>query len=237
MKSKIISQIYIGIYTRKNFKRFVLPISFSIFFILLITSRLIFPGFYSIFSNTISDLGNPILNPFPGWLFFSLAFWSLAVLFPPLFLYLHRRLVVIHQIEAKIGTSSNIISIFGMILLGIFPNLPETNFMHLIAAILSFAGMGVAIIFYWLAVIHDSIQKAMRYHHIGISMILIFITFLFTAITFLGSLQIGSEIFDLNIIWLFDFPFWEWLLFIFLSFQLFFIGIIIPEQFSYEKST
>lgn len=236
MKLNNIKQIYFGNYSRRYFKRFTVPISFSIFFALLITSRIFFPGFYSIFSNAISDLGNPILNPFPGWLFFSLAFWSLAFLFPPLFLYLNRRLIKIHRIEAKIGTGSNFISIFGMILLGIFPNLPETNFMHLIAAIFSFTGMGVAIIFYWLAIIHDSIQKAMRYHHIGIVMILSFITFLIIAITFIGTFQISSDIFAFNMLWLFDYPFWEWLLFIFLSFQLFFIGLIIPEQFSKKES-
>ncbi|MBD3228121.1 MAG: hypothetical protein GF329_08025 [Candidatus Lokiarchaeota archaeon] len=223
--------IYIGKYSRRYFYSFILPVSFSIFFGFLITARVLFPGFYSILFNAISDLGNPYLNPFPGWFFFSLAFWSLALLYPPLFLYLHRKLMKIHTIEAKIGTVGNYISIIGMILLGIFPNISETIIMHTIAAMLSFGGLGIAIIFYWLGVVHDSIQKALHYHHLGILMILTIITFLLTAISFFGVVQIGTEIFSAQFLWLFEFPFWEWTLFIILAVQLFFIGLIIPEQF------
>jgi len=232
LEINIIKNLFIGRYSRNYYKRYILPISFSIFFTLLIISRIAFPGFYSITTNAISDLGNPILNPFPGWFFFSLAFWSMAILFPPLFLYLHHRLIKIHKIEATLGTISNFVSIFGMILLGIFPNLPEIMTIHLIAAVLSFGGLGLAITFYWLAIIHDSIQKAMRYHHLGIVMILVIITFLLAAISFLGIFEISSEIFLIDIAWLLNYPFWEWVLFILFALQLFFIGLIIPKQFS-----
>jgi hypothetical protein len=220
-----IKRIYVGDYSRKYFKRFFLPISFITFFGFLLTARIFFPGSYTIFSNAISDLGNPIYNPFPGWLFFSIAFWILASLYAPLFLYMHRRLVQFHQLEANFG------AIIGMVLLGVFPDIPSFKIMHLIAAFLCFGCMSAAIFCYWIAVIHDSFQKALRYHHEGILMILIFISISIIAIIFLGIEQLVLDLFPAQFIWVLDYPVWEWGIFILLAFQLFFIGLIIPDQF------
>jgi hypothetical protein len=231
MDFRRIGQGYFGYFSRIYFKRVLLPFTLFAFFGLLIFSAILFPGEYKITSHTISDLGNPKLNPFPGWLIFSMAFWTLSLLSPPLFLYLHWRLVKMHKFEATLGTVFNFIAIFGMILLGIFPNLPETDLMHIIAAILSFVGLTTALIFYWGAVIHDSLQKALKYHQVGIFMILIIITVLLASILFLGIVQISSDYFFEEIYWYLDFPFWEWIIFIIISFQLLFIGLIIPDQF------
>lgn len=237
-----IKYIFFGKYSREYYYGVLLPITFMIFFGLLIIAIVFFPSNYSILTNYISDLGNHKLNPFPGWLFFSLAFWFFSLLYPPLFLYLHRRLVKIQPKKAKIGTFANSCSVLGMILLGIFPNQPETILMHSIAASLSFGGISLALTFYWLVIIEDSIKRALQYHHVGILMILVFITFVLTAISFFAIFQIYNDlfgtqlyiiqIFGTRLFWLFKFPFWEWTLFIILAVQLFFIGLIIPEQFS-----
>jgi hypothetical protein len=124
------------------------------------------------------------------------------------------------------------VAVIGMILLGFFPNQPETSLMHILAGILSFGGITLAVIFYWIALIHDSIQKALMFHHLGIFMILTLITFSLTAILFIGVIQISSSYFFRDIFWFLDFPFWEWMLFILLSIQLIFIGLIVPERFS-----
>jgi hypothetical membrane protein len=226
-----IKRIYVGNYSRKYFKRYFLPISFITFFGFLLISRILYPGTYTIISNAISDLGNPLNNPFPGWLFFSIAFWVLASLYTPLILYIHRRLVQFHELEAKGGSILNFVAIVGMVLLGAFPDLPSLKVMHLIAAFLCFGCMSIAIVCYWIAVIHDSLQKALRFHHQGVFMILVFITLSIVAISFLGLGQLLSDLFPREFIWVLDYPVWEWGVFILLAFQLFFIGLIVPDQF------
>lgn len=226
-----VRQFYLGHYPRTLFKKVLLPLIFVIYFSFLILSGILYPEEYAITSHTISDLGNPQLNPFPGWFFFSLSFWILGLSFIPLFMHLHWSIVVLHKIEAKTGTSFNFIAAIGMILLGFFPNLPETDLMHIIAAVLAFGGLTAAIIFYWSAVIHDSLQKALKYHHLAIVMILSLITLLLAAILFLGVVQISATYFLSEEVWFLDFPFWEWMLFIVISIQLLFVGFIIPDQF------
>jgi len=239
-----IKYFFFGKYSRRYYYGVLLPITFIIFFGLLIIARLFYPGDYFFLTNPISDLGNHILNPFPGWFFFSLAFWFFSLLYLPLFLYLHKRLVRLQPIKTKIGSYANSCSVLGTILLGIFPNQPESILMHNIAAGLSFGGISIALSFYWLVVIEDSIKKALQYHHIGILMVLIFITFILAAIAFFAVFHIYNnlfgahlyiiQIFGTRFFWLFRFPFWEWTLFIILAAQLIFIGLIVPEQFSGE---
>lgn len=232
MNLETFKRIYTGDYSRKYFKRYFLPVSFIAFFGFLLISRILYPRDYSIVSNAISDLGNPLFNPFPGWLFFSISFWVLASLYAPLFLYMHRRLVQFHKLEANLGTSFNFGAIIGMVLLGAFPDLPELKAMHLIAAFLCFGCMSVAIFCYWIAVIHDSLQKALKFHHQGVFMILVFITLSIIAILFLGMGQLLADLFPVELYWVLDYPVWEWGIFILLAFQLFFVGLIVPDQFS-----
>ncbi|MHA1650572.1 MAG: hypothetical protein ACTSYB_10305 [Candidatus Helarchaeota archaeon] len=227
--AKIIS-IYLGELPKSLVKTFFLPIVFGIFSILMISAILYYPHPYSFTADTISNLGNPVLNPFPGWLFFSLAFWYLAFMLPPIFLYLHKRLLHLSKNLARIGTLFNFCSLIGMILLGFFPNLENLLLIHATAASLAFGGAVFGCIFYWVTMIKEAMMKAFKYRHLTIISILFVITILLSLILLLGIIQIiGTSILQL------EFPFWEWTLFIILIIQFLIFILIIPENNLFQR--
>ncbi|MFX1297489.1 MAG: hypothetical protein ACFFD2_21890 [Promethearchaeota archaeon] len=59
-----------------------------------------------------------------------------------------RKLKIIYQCFALIGTIANFSAIFGMILVGIFLNLSTSMLMHATGAILGFGGLAAGAIIY-----------------------------------------------------------------------------------------
>jgi hypothetical protein len=224
-------EFYQGEFSKNFMKKILIPLTFGVFLIFLIISYLLYPLPYDITTDAISNLGNPVLNPFPGWFFFSLAFWYLALVFPPFIFYLHKRLLHLSTKGTKVGTLFNVTSVIGMIMLGIFPNLDSTNLLHNISAILAFGGLVAGCISYWTAMIKEAVVKAMKYRNLAIVLILLLITALFSLILIMGLVSI-LNVFPLQL----DFPFWEWTLFIILAFQLLLFILIIPDHFRPHNS-
>ncbi len=225
MDFKKIFSFYNRNLSRNFMKTRLLPLIFGIFGGFMLIALILYPSPYNLINDVVSNLGDPLKNP-SGWIFFSIAFWFLAIMLPSIFIYLHKRLLHLHGNITKIGTISNIISAIGMFLLGSFPSLPELYVFHIIAALLSFVGLVVGCICYWIAMIKEAWLKAVRYRHVEIVVILFLITVLFGLVLILGIMSL--EILP----WSLGFPFWEWTLLLTLTLQFVIFTLIIPEHFS-----
>src|SRR4030042_2352874 len=93
-----------GRFTRVELKRVYLPFITIVVYSLLLIAYLLYPPElnYSIFTDTISGLGDFAESPI-GWWGFSLAMWALCIGFIPLILYTHRRLKAISVTLARLG--------------------------------------------------------------------------------------------------------------------------------------
>lgn len=183
-----------------------------------------FPGGYSPAREAVSNLGNPVLNPFPGWLFFSLAFWSLSPLMVPAFALYHRRLLPLAPSEARTGTLAACVGLSGTTLLGFFPNVDETLVQHGVAALLSFGGLGAAAASYWLATSRDALRHALRTRDHALLATLALVVVTFVAMTLAGLAQaLNTDAFG-------GFAPWEWFTFVDVTFLLVVVGLLLPPD-------
>ncbi|MFX0103838.1 MAG: hypothetical protein ACFFCS_30025, partial [Candidatus Hodarchaeota archaeon] len=134
-----LEKIFKGKFPKKLLLRKLFPISTGIYIGLMFLAGLLFPSPYSITMNTISDLGNPILNP-TGWLFFSGSFAFLALILIPFCTFVYRRLTPMDKLLPKIGLGANIASSIGLGMLAIFSNIDSFLFIHGLAALMAFGG-------------------------------------------------------------------------------------------------
>ncbi|MBN2151906.1 MAG: hypothetical protein JW839_10695, partial [Candidatus Lokiarchaeota archaeon] len=153
-----VSRYFEGAYPKKTLFQRMSPFVGGIFAGLVLVSWLLFPGLYSLTTNTISDLGNPVLNPSGFW-FFSAAFIYLAFSLFPFFQFVHKRLAPMGRLFAKMALVANLVSFGGLLALATFPNLPETLSVHVPAAVASFGGLVFGGLFYWIIIVKDAILK------------------------------------------------------------------------------
>nr|MDO8110120.1 DUF998 domain-containing protein [Candidatus Sigynarchaeota archaeon] len=147
-----------GKYPKKTMFQKLFPLSSSVYAGLMLAAWLLFPGTYSLTTNTISDLGNPVLNP-TGYLCFSIAFIYLAFMMIPFYQFIHKRLQPIGKILSRIALIINMVGSCGFIALALFPNTAATLRVHLPAAIVSFGGLVFGGLLYWVIIVKDAIVK------------------------------------------------------------------------------
>lgn len=99
-----------------------IPVSGIIFWSGILLSMLFYPpeDHFSIFTHSISFLGDWFDNPFPGWLFFSIALACAGITFLPIGLYLFRRFRVICNRTAMFCNFLYILGCIGTVLVGVF---------------------------------------------------------------------------------------------------------------------
>ncbi len=153
-----VSDFFEGAYPKKTLFQRMFPFIAGIYAGLLLISWLLFPGVYSLVTNTISDLGNPFKNPSGFW-FFSAAFYYLAFAMIPFYQFVHKRLAQLGKILARIGLLSNLVGSGGFIALAAFSNADATISIHLPAAGVSFGGLIVGGLIYWAIIVKDAILK------------------------------------------------------------------------------
>jgi hypothetical membrane protein len=78
-----------------------------------------YPHPYGMMTNTISDLGNTVLNP-NGWFFLSIGIFSSAFLFIPHVRWINKTIRMLSSRAAKMQATFLAIAIFGWIGVGIF---------------------------------------------------------------------------------------------------------------------
>jgi hypothetical protein len=153
-----VSRFFEGAYAKKTLFQRMSPFIAGIYAGLLLISWLLFPGAYSLATNTISDLGNPFKSPSGFW-FFSAAFYYLAFAMIPFYQFVHKRLATISRILSRLGLLANLVASGGFIALAAFPNADATISVHLPAAGVSFGGLIVGGLLYWTIIVKDAILK------------------------------------------------------------------------------
>jgi hypothetical protein len=199
----------------------IVPVLNIIFYGLLYIAGIIFPQNYNIFTNTISDLGSPLLNPI-GWYLFSIAFSAIGILMPFIYIYMHKRLYRIFKIVTIPGTFFLFLSSLGLILLSIFSNSGIFINIHYFSGIFSFACFVTGYVFYWFAIIKyiiGSRKKNRPIKIIGISFMIFVLLFIVISMGF-------ARIYQNDLI----FCFLEWILLLTISFQTLIFVDIIPDR-------
>jgi hypothetical protein len=154
-----LTRFFDGMYQKKTLFQRMFPIGAGIYVGLLFLSWLLFPGAYSLAVNTISDLGNPIKNPSGFW-YFSAAFIYLAFFNIPFYRFVHKRLAPLSKLLARFALLANIAASGGFIAMATFSNVNDATLtIHIPAAVVSFGGLVVGGLIYWIVIVKDAILK------------------------------------------------------------------------------
>jgi hypothetical protein len=153
-----IGRFFEGNYPKRTLFQKIFPLAAALYFGLLFLAFYFFPAHYSPFTNTISDLGNPILNPV-GFGFFSAAFLYLAVIMIPFYQFIYKHLSKLNTVFARLAIATNVVASSGFITLAFFPNTSDTLAIHLLAAFVSFGGTILGGLFYYVIIVIDAIRK------------------------------------------------------------------------------
>src|SRR5271157_167043 len=110
-----------GHFTRQELKMRYLPAVGIIISSSLLAAWLLYPPelHYSIFTDTISDLGDWSTNT-SGWWGFAVAMWVMGSSFIPLYLYVHHRLTPMRPKETLAGTFFSLVGCVCVFCIGIF---------------------------------------------------------------------------------------------------------------------
>lgn len=134
-----------------------IPFASGVFWVCMIVSAVLYPPEenFSILTHSISFLGDWYDNPFPGWLFFTVALIWGGVSFFPLGLYIYRRMRVVAPRMAAVCELFHALGCVGVVLVGIFYDTRETTFLgveisdiHNVVSVIGFGGVGLAMIIY-----------------------------------------------------------------------------------------
>ncbi|HME51358.1 MAG TPA: DUF998 domain-containing protein [Candidatus Lokiarchaeia archaeon] len=206
---KNVEQFFEGDYKKRTLFQRLFPLAASVFFALLVLAYYLFNmngTRYSPFTNTVSDLGNPILNP-SGFGFFSAAFLYLAVIMIPFYQFVYKHLRVLNKFLATLAIVTNMVASGGFIALALFPNTSQTMAVHIPAAFASFGGMIVGGLFYYVIIILDAIRRK------GTNRLLVAFGTIANVIIGIAATQvINLPSFTINNTAMM--PTWEWTLFI-----------------------
>ncbi len=110
---------------------------------------------FSIMTHSISFLGDWYDNPYPGWLFFTIALTMGGIVFFPIGMYIYRRMAVVGKKFAIFFNFLYILGCIGVILVGIFADVSSKelwgmgiNDIHNNVAVLGFGGILLAALGY-----------------------------------------------------------------------------------------
>ena len=195
-------------------------------------AAMLYPNGYDFITMSISALGDPDKNPFPGWIFFSLAVCWIAVSTLPYYLHVFKQLKQYDGIIARFILVFCLVSSAGLFLLGCFSEREVTAIMHYIAAGMSFGGFFLAAIFWWI-VIGKYLKMTNQWGKTRAMFIfIVMMTTLLGSIVGLASSQIllASDGFNDASAWFLNFGFWEWTSVTAINFQLLLLAFIIPAN-------
>lgn len=198
--------IITGSYERKILTHIIVPLIIITFVGLMAISWIIYPN-YNWTTMNISYLGSPSRNPF-GWIIWSIGMASTGFLLIPVVPYLHRRVVKIHII-AYIGTFFLLISLIGLIGIGLIPQFEPDIFklIHFINAVMALGGQYLCLGFYGICFLLD---ERIRSNKLLIPYtILGWFAPIGTIIT--QSIRFSQNILD-NTVFILNFSIWEWML-------------------------
>jgi hypothetical protein len=123
--------------------------SYAFLVVFLFWSLSFFPGEYSVFANAVSNLGDPIMNPWPGWAIFTAGICAFGCLMLPHAIYSYRRIATFKPGWARSFLVASVIGNAGYAGVGLFSEAPSTIVPHAIAAAMAFGGLISAAALSW----------------------------------------------------------------------------------------
>jgi hypothetical protein len=199
-------------FSTKEFVKIILPFTVIFYYGFIFISWTFYPSNYTIFTNAISDLGIPTLNPFPGYLIFSIACWISSLLTIPMIIFVYDRMKLYHRKLSLISATSYIISSFSTFMVGIFPNINGYSLIHGVFGIISFIGSIFSLSIYWFVMLRSKkiqLTSSLWAKFFILALLLLpLIIVLGIIMTNLFSIYLLLE-YPIKIV---AFPFFEWLL-------------------------
>jgi hypothetical protein len=180
---------------------------------LILISDSLYPDDYSFFTNSVSNLGDPLLNPFPGWLFFSMALWSFGFLAIPIFLYQSRRLMTGQRHHAILFLLLSLVACAGSIAVGFFTEVAETFGAHVVSAVMAFGGLFFAAIVSWVPCFVGAVRSSprpVRNARLAITVVQMIVVASIATVT--GTVFAQEEISGIVGVGFLSITFWEWML-------------------------
>ena len=249
-------QILVGEFTPPQLKKYIIIKALLIWFFVFLAYLSYPPSEFSILEATFSYLGSfdPDRNP-EGFYFLTIALIIMGIMFVPLILYRHRRMVAIEPWSVRMITILMLIGCLGMALVGIFPDTGADYFqdlanrkIHNMVSILGFGGFGLGVMWESLVMGKDRFAKWPLSFGRGGRRLLEhrklqgpYITFWILAVLaggFLGGWELVYPIMhaqDPSIghwpgIGPFSFPLWEWILIVYLFVFMYWVVLTLPEK-------
>ncbi len=196
--------------------RYALPyliLVYAIFIGLILVSVSLYPGDYSFLTNAVSNLGDPLLNPFPGWLFFSVALWSFGFLAMPIFLYQFRRLLACQRHFAILFIVLSSIACAGSVGVGFFTEVYATFGAHVVCAVMVFGGLFFAAIVSWVPCLAGAVRSQPRpVRNARLAITIVQMIVVATTATVTGTVFAQEEIHGIVGVGFLSITFWEWML-------------------------
>jgi hypothetical protein len=121
----------------------------SAFFGNILIAWLLFPGGYDILENSVSTLGVVGDNP-NGWIFFTIALYSVAFGIIPLYLIIFKLLNLYNKPITIIVVILYILTSIGLFMVGTFQEGGDFRKLHLYASYFGFGGFFLAGVFTWI---------------------------------------------------------------------------------------
>jgi len=213
-----------GHFSQKELRIFI---SSSLIFggLFLLLARIFYPPSlnYSIFTDTISYLGDYIRNP-KGWFFLSIFFVIIGGSFVLLTLYIHRRVVKIQPFIARVGSVSLLIGSVGVFLTAFLPDDHGGNFIedvsmgkvHNIVAMFAMFGLLVGLTLYGMLFLinhYPRMRGSRKRYYADVRTMPVFLLIVFAGFSMLATLLImNREGYEWPGPGLLSFTFWEWVL-------------------------
>lgn len=191
----------------------------------LLFARIFYPPElnYSIFTDTISYLGDYIRNP-SGWFFLSITFFIVGVSFILLTIYIHRRVVKIHPFIARMASIFLLIGSVGVLLTAFFPDVFGDDFIedvsmgkaHNIVAMFALFGLLVGLTLYGMLFLinhYPRMRGSRKRYYKDVRTMPVFLLIVFAGFSMLATILImNREGYEWPGSGLLSFTFWEWIL-------------------------
>jgi hypothetical protein len=205
--------------------------SYTVLISCLLLSLGEYPGTYSVLVNAVSNLGDPILNPWPGWFFFSTGMCTFGFLAIFIVMTLHYWM---SRVEGKWSRGylwAAIIGNAGCAGVGIFSEAETTFTAHAIAAGLFFGGLLLSAALAWPFMFKRAVLSTRaneRVARVAVLVVMMAMVSLSFIMLFLASTH--GLVSGITASGLFSMVFWEWMLVISLNIQqLFLVALCLPS--------
>jgi hypothetical membrane protein len=178
---------------------------------------------YSIYTHTMSYLGNYKVNP--GWIFFSMFVWVQTFTVIPIFQYLKRHMSSVNKWANGTSVWMYYISFITMFLIGCFPDTQDHSIIHechIWVAVISYTTYAIAGMLFWIRG-----RRIYPKFPVGFLGLVYYILTLFMFFSQLYAKWLHIPTLEPGV---FSFPMWEWILYFLYLAYFYSLVLGVPEK-------